>query len=542
MNLSANPVVMAERSDEELLAVPRVNPDAAERYFADVRDGRRRNMRPDDLDRDGAIDEDPPNDLNGDGLITMMRVTKDPDEWDRMADEAEGRLDVEPDHDKGQRAEFTLYVEGIDDDGDGDFNEDPLGGVDLNMNFMHGYQEHADGAGPHQVSEPESLALLKFMLDHQNVAIVLVYGLQDNLSKPPDGSGTYPSGAPKNVNSEDVGLYKFVSERFTEITGLKKVPSVKSDGTFFDWAYAQFGVPAFTTPLWTRPEPEKKEEPKPEKDEEEDNPSDAPADDDAPTDTGGDDSGLTPSAVGDISQETLDELRAAAEGRGMEISDEMISQLTPTMVEGFARRAGIEIRRVKKASGGDSAQNKEETAWLTYSDELRDGTGFVAWQPFDHPDLGEVEIGGWAPYFKTNPPAGEVRGIAEKQLEFLLDLGGRFPDVSLAEPEVTRLATGLWEIKTALVNDGYLPTGTAMAVSNRRARPYVVRLSVPMDRIVNGQRVHKVWSVAGSGGREPFRWIVRAPEGGELTITVYSEKFGEFKRQVVLEATAGGGR
>lgn len=225
----------------------------------------------------------------------------------------------------------------------------------------------------------------------------------------------------------------------------------------------------------------------------------------------------------------------------MEITDEMMSQLSPQMVEGFARRAGIEIRRVKSAKGGDGATNKDEAAWLTYSDEQRGGAGFIEWEKFDHPELGEVEIGGWVPYFKTNPPAGEVPDIAAKQAEFLLDLAGRFPKVSLSDPEVTRLASGLWEIKCGLVNDGYLPTGTAMAVRNRRARPYVVRLGVPNEDIVTGRRVNKVWSVPGSGGRKAFRWIVRAPDGAELTLTVYSEKFGEFDRQVVLDDNTTGG-
>ncbi len=517
-----------------LYVVPRVNPDAAERFFADVRSDRRRNVRPDDRDRDGAIDEDPPNDLNGDGLITMMRVF-DPEKANRMADDSEPRLDVEPDRDKGERANFVLYVEGIDDDNDGEHGEDDLGGVDLNMNFMHGYKEHADGAGPHQVSEPESLALLKYVLDRQNIAAVLVYGLHDNLSKPPDGKGTVTGGGPKNIESADVGLYKQISERFVEITGLEKAPGGGGAGSFHAWAYAQFGVPSFTTPLWTRPAPAKDDDKKGgDKD-----------GDDGDSDDGDNGDDLTPSGIGDISQETMDELLAGAEERGFEVSEDMMSQLTPQMVEGFAGRMGIEVRRIKTAKGGGGAKNKEDAAWLTYSDEQRDGAGFVAWAPFDHPEFGEVLIGGWVPYFKTNPPPDLIASITDKQVEFVLDLAGRFPEVSLTDPEITRLASGLYEVKVALVNDGYLPTGTAMAVKNRRARPYVVRLDIPNEQVVTGQRVNKLWSVPGSGGREQMRWIIRGTDGGLLKITVYSEKFGQFEKAVTLRdnqepKTAGG--
>jgi hypothetical protein len=526
-------------TDHTLYVVPRVNPDAAERFFADVRSERRRNMRPDDHDRDGAVDEDGPNDLNGDGLVTMMRVF-DPEKADRMADESEPRLDVKPDRDKGERASFVLYAEGVDDDGDSEHSEDDLGGVDLNMNFMHGYKEHADGAGPHQVSEPESLALLQYALDRQNIAVVLVYGLHDNLSKPPDGKGKVTGGGPKNVESDDVGLYKQISERFVEITGLKKAPGGASAGSFHAWAYAQFGVPSFTTPLWTRPEPVKEDSENGDGDGGDggkggdgDDGDDGGKGDDG--DDTGEDDGLTPSGIGDISQETMDELLAGAEERGFEVSDEMMSQLTPQRVEGFAGRMGIKIRRVKTANGGGGAKNKEDAAWLTYSDEQRDGAGFVAWAPFDHPEFGEVQIGGWVPYFKTNPPPDAIDSIALKQVEFVLELAGRFPDVSLTDPEITRLASGLYEVKAALVNDGYLPSGTAMAVKNRRARPWVVRLDIPIERVVTGQRVNKIWAVPGSGGREQMRWIVRGTDGSRLKITVYSEKFGQFEKAVNLQ-------
>ena len=545
-------------TDHTLYVVPRVNPDGAERFFAEPKADRRRNLRPDDRDRDGATDEDPPNDLNGDGLITMMRVF-DPEEADMMADPNEPRLNVKPDRDKGERARFRLEVEGIDEDGDGELNEDGIGGVDLNMNFMHGYREHADGAGPHQVSEPESLALLEFVLEHQNIAVVLTYGRHDNLTKTPDGKGTDPAGAPRNINAKDTGLYRHIGEQFKEITGLKKAPSPSAEGAFFAWAYAQFGVPSFATSLWTRPEPQKKPEEKtagepapaqPEPDAAGEPPSTSeprrgerrrrggrpgrrPGAGAAAREGRSETSGGESAATGEISKETIDELRAAAEDAGFEISDEMLQQMNPARIERFALRMGIEVRRVA-AKSSDGAQSKEDAAWLTYSDEVREGAGFVAWQKFDHPDLGEVEIGGWAPYFKTNPPPEEIAAIAEKQTAFVLDLAGRFPQVSLTDLEITRLAAGLYEIKAALVNDGYLPTGTTMAVRNRRARPYVVRLSVPNEQVVSGRRVVKVWSIAGSGGRESLRWIVAAPDGAPLTITVYSEKFGQFEEMVTL--------
>lgn len=507
--------------------VPRLNPDAAERYFQGSKLDWRRNLRPVDDDRDTAYDEDDPLDLNGDGLITMMRVY-DPAKADMMADPEEPRLNVKPDRNKGERAAFTLMVEGIDDDGDGEVNEDWVGGVDINRNFPHGYVEHSSGAGPYMLSEPESLALIEFVLAHPNIAAALTFGVHDNLSRTPDGKGQLPSGAPKNIDENDVGLYTFIGERFKEITGLKNVPSESAGGAFYEWAYAQFGIPSFTTPLWTRPEAEGGKS------------SDKR---DAGAKPAGDDEGqLTPSGVGDISQETLDELEAAATAAGITVTDEMRAQITPADVEQFAAMMNVKIRRVKKDGGGRSSPagkkgggaNEDDIAWLKYSDDVRGGEGFVPWTEIEHPDFGKVEVGGWVPYFKLNPPASEVDAIAAKQTEFVLDLLGRLPNVSIGEPEVKRLSAGVYEIKLAVTNDGYFPTGTAMAVRNRKGRPYVLRIDVPNEKIVSGQRVQKFWSIPGSGGREEARWIVLADEGAVIDVVLFSEKFGEARKTINL--------
>ncbi len=527
-------------TDHTVYIVPRVNPDGMEQNFDALQAGYQRNLHADDADRDLLTDEDGPNDLNGDGMITMMRVY-DPDEADQMADPADARMNTKPDAMQGETATFKMYVEGIDDDGDGDYNEDALGGVDLNVNFMHGYPEHQDGAGMYPVSESESLALLKFVLAHQNVAVAVTYGRHDSLSNTPNGKGEYKSGAPKNILSGDSKLYKTIGEKFREITSLKKTDNPDWGGSFHSWAYAQFGIPSFATSLWAGPEGGSKP----------DTPAVESGGGGGGDAGGGADENLTPSGIGDISQETIDELFEAAGQAGFEVTDEMKANITPTDIEQFATMSGVKIRRVKTAEEPTPAEPEEEAsedgeeeelkprdaseaAWHKYNDDERDGTGFVNWTAFDHPTLGNVEIGGWVANFKTNPPASEVAEIAGKQVDFILDLAGRFPQVALAEPKIKRLAAGLYEIEVALINDGFFPTGTNMAVRNQRARPYVVSTSAPVDTIVTGQRVHKIWRLDGAGGRYKVRWIIRASDASKQTITVFSDKYGSFTKEFKL--------
>jgi hypothetical protein len=204
--------------------------------------------------------------------------------------------------------------------------------------------------------------------------------------------------------------------------------------------------------------------------------------------------------------------------------------MTPEMVEMLAKQAGVEIRRISKVTGGGpSRQGKgapSNEEWLKYSDEAREGSGFVEWTEIEHPDFDRVEVGGWVPGFRTTPPTKDMEAIVKVQAEFLVDLAGHLPDVQLQDIEVERLSKGLWSVRASLVNEGRLPAGTEMAKRNRRARPWVVRLGVDALKVINGQRVLKVWSLAPDGGRQDMRWVIEHPDGEPLNIELYSEKYG----------------
>ena len=586
----------------KLYIIPQVNPDAASFYFNEVKTEQRRNITPSDNDHDGIYDEDGMEDLNGDGFITIMRVP-DLEKATHLADSEEPRLNIEPKPLKGQVASFVLYSEGIDNDGDGKYNEDSIGGVDLNKNFMHGYKEHSDGAGHWQLSESESKALADFVLNHQEIASIIVYGQHDTLSKPFAESGKDPAGAPKKLAGDDVELYKLVSEKFVELTDIKDVNQPNWDGSFVAWAYAQYGVPSFSTPLWTRPSIENVAEGKPEETTREsvdsprgsgrgqggrggfdreamiaefDSDGDGELNDDerasfresmqdrfGGTGRGGghgggrpssgiqpntsnekqadsvNDSNLTPSGVGDISQETLDEMLVAAEAAGFPVTDEMMQSITPEDIEKYAKMSGIQVRRVTKGKG-EKKSSSGDAKWLEYSDTHREGKGFIEWTPFDHPQLGTVEIGGWVPYFQTLPPTSEIDSITEKQAKFIVDIASKLPKVRFSSPIVKKLSNSLWEIKIAVINDGWFPTGTAMAKRNKRARPFVVRLDVPNDTIVSGQKVNRIWALTGSGSRTWFKWILQVNPNENVNITLFSEKFGSKTIPITLKETKGG--
>ncbi len=460
-------------SEHTVFVIPCVNPDAQARFFATPQIETRFAPRPTDDDRDGGFDEDGPEDLNGDGLITQMRRL-DP-KGDHLPDADEPRLMRKASSPKGQRATHKIYTEGLDNDGDGEYGEDPEGGVDLNANFPHGYQEHETHVGPHPISEPETRALIEFVLAHPRIAIAVTYGRHNNLLKIDDsGKMDHTDKAPLSLHKDDVTVYGHIADRFKELTGIETAPNPPSDGAFFAWLYAQYGIPSFATSVWQRPDADG--------DEGEDDPADAEAEDDA----------------------EKPKRKEKGSGKGKDDKDEAF---------------------------------EDNLAWLKYSDASRDGAGFVEWTPYEHPDLGTVEIGGFVPYFRTNPPAEAIDAMVEKQLGFLLDLGERFPSVSLDNVEAIKRHDGVYEIKALLTNRGYFPTGLAIAEQNRRVRPIVVTPDVDGSSILGGKRVHKVWRIEGSGGWYELRWVVRPGERGAVEIAITSEKHGDFDVAVPLPST-----
>lgn len=238
--------------------VPRANPDAAEGLFARPMLERTGNAVAIDDDHDGATDEDGPDDLNGDGFISLMRVTDSTGDW--MADSTDPFLLRKVERGKGQAGTYRVYQEGRDNDGDNHWNEDPPGGVDVNRNLSYGYEFFGDGSGDGPIATPESRAIAQFFVDHPNVTAVYVLGPQDNLVKPWEFKKDASSGegAPKPLTSvleNDEPYFAEVSRRYQKLTGHDKGPaSADLEGDPLSFSYYHMGRFAFGTRPWWIPE------------------------------------------------------------------------------------------------------------------------------------------------------------------------------------------------------------------------------------------------------------------------------------------------
>ena len=231
--------------------MPKLNPDGSEHYLHNP-DGLRSSVRPHDSDQDGALDEDPPEDLNGDGYILQMRV-RDPMGSMKTSSE-DPRLMVGAE--VGEAGEWRVYSEGIDNDGDGRFNEDGVGGLDINRNWPGQWQqEHVQGgAGRYPLSEPETRAVAEFLFAHPNVTGLINHHMAGNfVYRPPTARHFDPvTGEEVPMSRADEAVFRFFGNKYTElINGQEVVPVFGRSGpprygalwgVMIGWAYDHLGI------------------------------------------------------------------------------------------------------------------------------------------------------------------------------------------------------------------------------------------------------------------------------------------------------------
>lgn len=450
---------------------PIVNPDGV---FNSLDRGlsQRQNVLLKDDDGDGRVNEDGPDDLNNDGLVTQFRY-KDP-RGPFVQDDADPRLMVRlRPNERTDKPRWSVVVEDKDNDGDKRRGEDPEAGIDLNRNFPEAWwtdDGFAGGSGDYPTSAPESRAVAEFFFTHPNLAMAQFYHTMGGFTFRPLGSGP-----PTRLDPRDVAVYDLVmGKTYLETIGEDvpeawkdpaRIPELREElrktsknkyavergyelpfgwkvsydeandrrygyGLTTDWDFLHLGIWSITTELW--------------------NPAkDLP--------------GLPP---------------------------------LPS-----------------PAAGADSPEARLalERALLKHQDEKYGGKLFVAWKPFKHPELGEGEIGGWVPLYASNAWPGEpLLGVCDRHFRFEMFRAGLTADVVITEAkarivaasEDPRAATAetsgaevrirkggakdqvrIVEVTAVVENKGPLATHTARGSTLRGNREDIIWLVAARDKV-----------------------------------------------------------
>ncbi len=470
--------------DREVHVVPRLNPDGAERVLKGVpRLDLRANLAAIDRDRDGQQNEDGPNDLDGDGMALTMRFKGE--KATLLPDAKDPRLLRRADKSKGEKPVYSESTEGIDDDEDGAIDEDPPGGVNLNRNWPQKWSEYTPEAGAYPASEPEVHGLIRFAFAHPEIAAVWSFGLNENLRGDPQG---LPADNP--YLAEIIKVFASTSTRKAELS--KEGPRSEV----------------------AKEEPTKKAEPSPNP------PAEAPRPKAQLKGQGGRRSSTSAAPT-----------PASAPAPGLDgTTDGALSEWAYHQfgVVGLASR-------LWSRPDGPNLSGDGDARWLDWNDKVMGGSAFVPFHPVEHPTLGVVEVGGWKPGVRLNPPIEQIGAIVEGNLAFLKDLLGKLPRLEITSAKAEAKGGGVFEIKVTVENPGFLPTALAQGVVTRKAAPVLVKLELDEAKLLGGKALERIDALAGSGGSREFRWLVLMPERKKsIKLDVTCPKAGSASREIML--------
>jgi len=496
------------RSNAKWFILPSGNPDAAQNFFANPRLASTLNGMEINIDVDDQTSEDGYEDLNKDGFITAMR-RKAADGDHRISDE-DPRLLVKADPAKGERGIYKLYSEGIDNDGDGLYNEDEPGGINPGINFPHDFQHFSKEAGLWPGYAPETFGVMKFIYDHPEIVMTVTFGeanflldipqegktdfdpnririperlarqtglspaqtytmeqlMQGLSSRFPDMEVTenmilsqLTQGPEKNFRKNDILLYESLSKSYkaalteNKLSTSRMAPEKPRSGSFELWSYFHLGVPSIALSLW---EPEVKK--------------DTTAATPAPPPAG---------KTGAVAPE-------------------------------------------KKPSA--------EKQLLDFFDK-HSIKGFADWQSFNHPQLGEVEIGGFIPFASNTPPAELVESLLSGQIPFVATLSQKIPDIVIAEEKITALGAGVYRLEIFVENKGLIPYPTDMGQRNQQPAPIVLIVEGKDVKLLEGLSRTPIHHLAGNQVRK-FTWLVQTEKQASVTARLESPVIRNQSRQI----------
>ena len=214
------------------------------------------------------------------------------------------------------------------------------------------------------------------------------------------------------------------------------------------------------------------------------------------------------------------------------------------------RRAGIEDYHFIEWLRDHSPE--DDLKLLRWADSEVGEGAYVDWYPYEHPQLGPVELGGWdVMSCWGNVPfkflEEEIAPHADWALWHLLVS----PRIEIRSLDVEGLGDGRSLVRLVVENTGWLATYvTQRAVDRRAVRPLEVQLTLPdgarvvagEERTEAGQLEGRVqlrsalwWGTdQGTSDRTKLEWVVEAPSGGTLGLEVRHPRAGVVRRTIDL--------
>jgi hypothetical protein len=305
------------------------------------------------------------------------------------------------DPEEGVKLFMRIGGEGYDNDGDGMINEDDIGGPDPNRNFPYGWNLQA--GNPYPMSESECRNVFEFQLKHPNIFASFHYHNTGRLIM---------FQAPPAVRQPGMSAEQAQRMREMQEQRLAMMRETNKYAQLFDRQVAQVNQHDMDTQT----------------------------------------------AIVTTGARILQNYRPTIGGLSGQAH-----AATYYMLGAYSYLIELWGSNAEFADmDGDGRVSDEEM--LKWIDIELTGEGWINPHKVDHPDLGEIWIGGTPKkHIRRTPPARYIEQEAYKNAQFVMYCASQFPKVEIADVSVRPAADSLYWIEVAVKNDRVYPTASDRA-------------------------------------------------------------------------------
>jgi murein tripeptide amidase MpaA len=197
---------------------------------------------------------------------------------------------------------------------------------------------------------------------------------------------------------------------------------------------------------------------------------------------------------------------------------------------------------------------EDDLKLIRWSDEHADGIAHAGWKPFDHPQLGPVDIGGWNRFHAfSNPPPKMLERELARFPKWLVWQALISPRLELLHAGAEKVAAGAWKLTLIVQNAGWLPAYVSKrALARKVVRGVIAEIALPDGAtLVSGKLREDLGQLEGKAykhtgvsfwpdyhltdDRMKIEWVVEAKAGDIVKLTARHERAGTVCAEVALK-------
>ena len=188
---------------------------------------------------------------------------------------------------------------------------------------------------------------------------------------------------------------------------------------------------------------------------------------------------------------------------------------------------------------------------IKFSEE-NDLDAFKPWTKIDHPQFGEVEVGGFNHKFLLqNCPCKFLKEEVEKATKFSLRYLLALPKLNIEDTTVTKLAPKIYKVEAVIANDGYMPTYLSNEAKKLK-KDESIKVTIENCKVLSKDKTIEIDSLGGyslcdtssslygnlqTTNRNDIackvEWIIETGDDN-ITIMAYNNKCGKVSKTVSL--------